>query len=393
MRISPSTLKRIFGKLKTGERYYPQKATRNALAQFAGFKDWETFLQQNPVPHPTENIQSSEDDRKTELPAETIQEKTIKKRIWLPAILIAALIATIVWQFSEKEDIVPVNTQGIKFICKNPVGENPHSAEFIFELPQKFSGDTANFKVNFDDGRIEKKEMPGTLFTYYYEIPGRYYAVLKYNDRPIDTACVYLKTNGWTATASMMHDTTRVYPVNSNHLFKNDELSVSAHELFRAGVDTNRTFFVHFVNAKPLNINGDNFELTANVTTSPLRPGVRCSQVNIEVYGEKSEHAVEVIKPGCVTWANLRFSEIFVNGKTTDLSSIGADLSHGGIIKLRVADKKVNLFVNDKLSYQTAYHFPLHKIYGIKISFSGIGTVHNLELTDLTADNSFNEGL
>ena len=59
-------------------------------------KTGKYLFKQNPVPHPTENIQSSEDDRKTELPAETIQEKTIKKRIWLPAILIAALIAIIV---------------------------------------------------------------------------------------------------------------------------------------------------------------------------------------------------------------------------------------------------------------------------------------------------------
>ena len=33
VQISPNTLKRIFGKLKTHERYYPQKATRDALVQ------------------------------------------------------------------------------------------------------------------------------------------------------------------------------------------------------------------------------------------------------------------------------------------------------------------------------------------------------------------------
>src|SRR3990170_5575358 len=50
VQISPSTLKRIFGKLKTTERYYPQKATRDALADFAGFTDWETFIQKHPRP-------------------------------------------------------------------------------------------------------------------------------------------------------------------------------------------------------------------------------------------------------------------------------------------------------------------------------------------------------
>ncbi|HTL09466.1 MAG TPA: hypothetical protein VL307_14445, partial [Chitinophagaceae bacterium] len=42
--LSASTLKRIFGKLKTPERYYPQKATRDALAVYAGYKSWDDLI-------------------------------------------------------------------------------------------------------------------------------------------------------------------------------------------------------------------------------------------------------------------------------------------------------------------------------------------------------------
>ena len=44
VQISPNTLKRIFGKLKTPERYYPQKATRDALVQYLGYGDWDLFV-------------------------------------------------------------------------------------------------------------------------------------------------------------------------------------------------------------------------------------------------------------------------------------------------------------------------------------------------------------
>ena len=50
VKISPNTLKRIFGKLKTPERYYPQKATRDTLARYAGYANWESFVQQHPRP-------------------------------------------------------------------------------------------------------------------------------------------------------------------------------------------------------------------------------------------------------------------------------------------------------------------------------------------------------
>lgn len=386
VQISPSTLKRIFGKLKTTERYYPQKATRDALADFAGFTDWGTFVQKHPRP-------VKQQEKKEEQPVLTEQKVIGKKRNRLPAlVLLIGAAAIVIWLFNKNENPVAVNIRGIRLICNNPEGENPHSATFKIQLPENFSGDTANFKVDFGDGRRERKIIPGPLFTHYYEIPGRYYAILKYNDLPLDTVALYLKTNGWTGTAVMQHDTTRVYPVNNSNLFKDGKIRVDADELFRAGIDTNRTFFVHFANSKPLNINGDNFELMADVTTSQLRPGVRCSQVTIDIYGEKSKHSTMLIKPGCVSWAYLHFSENFIGGQTDDLSSIGADLSRGGIVKLQVINKNVKLLVNKKLVYETSYTFPLKKVYGVKITFSGIGTLNNLVLKDLGTGLIFQDG-
>jgi len=37
-----------------------------------------------------------------------------------------------------------------------------------------------------------------------------------------------------------------------------------------------------------------------------------------------------------------------------------------------VINKKVNLLVNEKLIYETAYNFPLKKVYGAKIAFTGM---------------------
>ncbi|MES2777379.1 MAG: hypothetical protein V4722_24585 [Bacteroidota bacterium] len=395
IQISASTLKRIFGKLKTNERYYPQKATRDALANYAGFADWETFSQKHARPVKTEQPKQQEADQKTEEPAAPAAEKIIpKKRSWWPVIglLVAAITAISIWKFSEKEQPLKANTKGVAFICNNPEGENPHSAAFRMQLPGDFTGDTSGFTVDFNDGKVEKKIIPGSLLTHYYEIPGRYYPILKYNGLTVDTAFVYLKTNGWTATVTMERDTTRVYPVNNSNLFKNGKMLVNTKELLQAGVDTNHTFFVHFANTKPLNINADNFELIANVATSQLRPGVRCSQVNIELYGERSQHSIILIKPGCVSWVHLRFSEIFLDGETVDLSSIGTDLSGGGIIKLQVINKKVHLLVNEKLLYKTSYNFPLNKLYGVKISFAGIGTVNTLLLKDLNTGERFHDG-
>ena len=41
--IHRNTLKKLFGKMRAGEESRPQKETRNALAQYVGFKDWLGF--------------------------------------------------------------------------------------------------------------------------------------------------------------------------------------------------------------------------------------------------------------------------------------------------------------------------------------------------------------
>ena len=43
--ISPQTLKRLFGKVKYKDDYTTQPATKDALARFLKYADWDAFIQ------------------------------------------------------------------------------------------------------------------------------------------------------------------------------------------------------------------------------------------------------------------------------------------------------------------------------------------------------------
>jgi hypothetical protein len=390
--ISPNTLKRIFGKLKTPERYYPQKATRDALARYAGYKDWEDFLvlHQRPAKQSeTELIKPSPPDKPTLIAA---PEKAPKKRWTIPLLLLVPVLALICWWAWPDKTMADIRPGEASIVCNNPDGENPHSAVFKLELAKNFTGNKDSFYLHFGDSRRPKRILPGVLLTHYYEVPGRYYATLLYNNKAIDTVAVYLKTNGWTATATVERDTVRVYPVTLGSLFSEGSMQVNTQQVFQAGVDTNRTFFIDFINTRPTGIDGDNFELITDVKASPARAGIRCSQVRASVYGEQALHSLFIIKPGCTSWINLRFSELSKNGETDDLSFLGADLTAGGLIKLQVINKMVTVWINNKKIYETTYQKPLGKIYGVNISFAGIGKVNKLQLRDLNTGNVFHDG-
>lgn len=390
VRISPNTLKRIFGKIKTDLRYYPQRATRDALSVYIGHPDWDHFVKVQGWASQHAERQSNEFVRNEESPEQStpirfnVLPPALKKaeRNWWPPLLLAGAISLTIVVFMFLRQGV-TGRESAQLVCRNPLGENPHSAVFQLKRSKLISVESGIYTILYGDGKRETINKDDSLYTHYYERPGRYFAILQRNGIPIDTATVYLRTTGWTVTANMMHDTSRVYPIEVNGLFANGRRSVDALEASRAGIDTSRTFFMEFINSHPTEIDGDNFELTTHVESSPDRAGVRCSQVGITVWGESSQHVVEVMKPGCVHWIQIENSDIRKVGQRDDLSFMGADFRSGGTLTLTVIDKQAVICINNRKVYTVRYTKRLHRIYGVKIRFAGIGTVDSFSLKDL----------
>lgn len=392
--ISPNTLKRIFGKLKTSSRYYPQKATRDALAIYIGYADWESFVAgqspteeaYSPVNLPAEKPLRQATTAEmlsiaTEQPA-TGTSVIQKYGLIITGLLIIMMIGLLV-RYNRSGQTITNPLGKVRLICQNPEGNAaPHSVVFRLQVPEGFHLPTAPFTVDFGDRKPIKNIRPGELVTHFYEIPGRYYAVLRYEERLLDTIPVYLKTSGWSATASMPTDTTRVYPIEGLSIDEEGILT-NAVNLYHSGIDTGHTFYVNFINASPLPISADNFELTVVGQTSGSRPGVRCSQIDITVYGEKTKHSLTIMKPGCEAFINASFSDWQGSGIYSDLSALSADLTKGGKIRLRIVDKKVAIFINEKEVFKTAYNISAGNIYGIGVMFSGIGKIFEMKLRNL----------
>ena len=383
--LSENTLKRIFRKQKTSSYYYPQKATRDALAQFIGYRDWYEFELLNSIT--AHNTAQSQATQKTNIKETAGAQISYDKRLYLiPAFFFIIVISYLIFRNTITHD---VEIKNVTLNCLNPVGETPLSAFFKLDVKGKLPDSSSNFFIDFKDGKFSRASFRNNLISHYYEVPGRYYPLLYYKKKPIDTAFVYLQTKGWTATGSFWNDTSRVYPILDASIAQSKTLNVSAAEVSKAGVDTNRTFFIHYANIKRTQINGDNFELTANITSSQSRPGVRCSEADISIYGENDKHYFGIIKPACVTWNTYQFSENHKDGQKDDLRALGYDLTAGAVVTLHIENKKVKLLINSKEVFQTRYIQSIGKIMGIKVSFAGIGHFENLRITDLKTGELF----
>lgn len=373
--LSENTLKRIFGKLKKPTRYYPQKATRDALAQFIGFRDWYEFELLHPV---TER----ENSTVHAAPSIPVKPKPNYTLYFIFAFFIIA-VSTGVYYFFKNDEV-----RNVKLVCLNPEGKSPHSAIFKLGVKGKLSDELSNFVIDFGDGRLKQSNFSDSTANHYYETPGRYFPLLYHKNTIIDTAYVYLQSKGWDIIATMQNDSTRVYPI-LKRLSTMHDYHVTSRDALDAGVDTSKTFFVSFANVKPTQISADNFEFNAGITTSAERPGVRCSQVDLVFYGERDKHFLSIIKPECTVWGSYKFSEVKKTGQKDDLREFGHDLTNGGQVKLRVEKQQVILFINGRKIFKTKYRTPIGKLMGFKVVFAGIGSFKNFSLADLTTGEKF----
>jgi hypothetical protein len=379
--LSVNTLKRLFGQLKTPQRYFPQKATRDALAQFIGYRDWQEFELVNSV-QPIE----AKPEPLIAQPEEEIAPKAPKKnrRKYIYAGIVAFLLLVLIGGFFILKSVHPVSDT--ELICENPFGNVPHTA--VFKLKSKLPHiGNEEFKIDFMDEALQTPISGKKEIAKFFRNPGVVYATLLYHDKPIDTISVYMQTKGWVANSG--NDTSRAFPIAGLKALNPKNIYVSKEQLDSAGLATNKPFLVGFSNIKPSNISGDNFSFTCRVFSEQSRPGTQCVETTVIILGEKHRHLLTLNRSNCVAFSQYKFSETRVVGAEQFLGALAFDPTNGGDIEIRVVNKKASVMLNGKKVLATSYKKSIGKVMGIKILFSGIGKAVSPKLQDLSTKEVF----
>lgn len=378
--LSENTLKRIFGRLKTPTRYYPQKATRDALAQFIGYRDWQEFeLINRFAPQVAAAIQP--EVKVADIEHVTPNEKLSKVRTSKLIIGVAIFIlAVAVGGFIVFNQIDQVKPGEVGLICENPNGEVPHTA--IFKLSRLGNvNEDKQFTINFMDEGPLKTITANQEVVQFFKNPGVVHVRLFYKNQAIDTIAVSMQTKGWVANSG--HDSLSAFPIARLQTLSKQKLFVSAKQLDSAGINLSKPFMIGFSNIHTSNISGDNFLFRCHLKTEESRPGIACMQASIFILGSEGRHRVLMVKPSCSAFSEYNFSELHVNGTSKNLINMSYDFSAGGDVKLLVKNKRVSLFINDKNLLNTTYDKSIGKVLGVKILFNGLGTAASPELSDL----------
>jgi hypothetical protein len=128
------------------------------------------------------------------------------------------------------------------------------------------------------------------------------------------------------------------------------------------------------------NVRSDNFTFETEIRNDVREGAGVCQQTRIVLLTEGNVIIIPLSIKGCVSDLSMMFNGQYFDGKKTDLSAFGCDLSTWVNVKCEVKDKKGRILINDKLVYESEF-LQSEKIVGIIYRFQGTGSVNGVTLS------------
>lgn len=358
--ISSSTLKRLFGKSKTYKNFYnPQLATKNALAAFVGYTDWDDFTNQNRKPF-TEN--AIDEDALLVPKTRTIIKKWLVVVVFLSVPLIFLII-----NFNDRVKHLPTLSTNIQ------AGFAPLQTTFTIHNSLSIL-DTLT--IDFGDGTQQLLTQEINTIKHNYNRSGVYISHLIVNRKVFAQTTIQVNTAGW--ETEILHN--QIYNVKSD-VKRDKNLFYAPSNLSAVGINTDSIYWTINRNIRDYNVSGDDFTIEAGVLNGKKDGGISCYDFNMDVYGINENIKIEFLDPNCIVWVDFIISDVKVDGKETDLSTLGIDLSTWRLIRLEVKNKVASLFVDNKQVYTSpTYNTPIGSIKGLMLGFKGSGKVDYIKL-------------
>ncbi|WP_186758105.1 hypothetical protein [Echinicola salinicaeni] len=352
--ISKSTLKRIFGKNKTGEAYYPQPATLEALQEFGKVKDPESILIQ--------------------------QKQKFQKRSLLALLGIALIsISLLLLAINQSETTESIHAE---LKLERVEGSSPSTAFFSYSIPE-----TKDSLFLYLGNKMEPFYLSpyNNKISVYLRFPGVFHPFIASRNKKVlaSTEGLFVQSKGWQALGYYYEQpySMRYYPIPMNYNSPDYAFHINGSDLHRLGMDTSKIIVLRLDNFKKTDVNGDDFILNTKVKSAEFWPAIRCNSIYISVEGENSKISFKTTHTGCSAFSEYILSEKFGTG-SDQLVNFSIDTREWHMVEIKNVNKKVEVKINNQLAFSDNYSKSLGKIHGVSVMFHGNGYLDHLQLVD-----------
>ncbi len=381
--ISPHTLKRLFGKMAYKFNYNPQSASKNALAKFAGYRDWDDFL-------------SKHKEAGTKNP-KSIKPKKKRNRTLISISAIVVLITTGFFIYRvvniTGKSFSPRKSDFI-FAVQDSAGTVPHSVKVVYDISQVKSD---HVTVDFDfthpvlGPQIKKLDPSNNQLNFTYQIPGIYRVNLIYKGKVLASKQVIALTKEWVSYFIPETNQNRLWmdTMIGSETGGKESINFTRLSLKSQGFDTNRIFDILHRIMKDFRIDGDNFRFRIRYRNSPETGGITCFDTGVRLHCLNYVNEIVLTESNCQQFSHLTFGEIRLTGEESDLSTLTFNPDQVNELEIENRNKEVHIKLNDKVVYSLKYKNSNGNIMGIDCIFKGCGIVDFISLESTDGTNRF----
>ncbi|AQG79363.1 hypothetical protein AWR27_08545 [Spirosoma montaniterrae] len=377
--LSVSTLKRLWGRVRYESS--PNLTTLDTLAQFVGYDNWRSLRTSDSATLST--MAAPIDDETSALvalqPAMLPAQPLSRYSRWLLAGLAGMLIlAAIIWGYRQRN--TRLRYGNVAFSSRPVAKDVPNTVVFDYDARDS-NADSVFVQQSWDPSLRTRVEKSGRQYTTTYYYPGYYRAKLILNDSIVREHDLFVASNGWLGTVN--RQPIPLY-LRANVVEKpTGEVSITTADLQTLGValgDKVPEVSLFRVDSRQT-ANGERFVFETAVRSTYSRGDAVCQSVRIMLICTDGFHLIPLSAPGCVGNLTVVTGNRSVSGKTTDLSGFGVDFSRWVPVRYVVADRRVQIFVNNRLVHAGRLGDTLPgRVMGLRYQFMGTGAVQYARL-------------
>ena len=378
VRLSVSTLKRIWGKVKYD--HSPTTATLNALAGFAGFTGWRDFQQQHPGPASPDTSSSG----RVAAPIGPVAPPAGPERgtrgflapLIIGTIALAALLSLLSARFIHSAGPTPA----VRFESRSTSDDLPNSVVFDYDATPLHPKDVM-IQQNWDIRRREKVNPNGDKHTSIYYYPGYFMAKLVVDGEIRKESEVYITTKGWKAIVG--HTPLPVYLSPEEAKDDSGRLGIAARTLAaKTGTTVFSDTWTTFADVRPFpGLSGDHFSFRTTLRNTSTVEQCLCRNVRITILGKQSAIIIPLSDNGCIASLSVLTGFNAVSGKDHDLSAFGCDFNNWQQVICSEEDHLLTITVNGRRALTVPNALPIGDIVGVRIVFEGTGAIREAVLS------------
>jgi hypothetical protein len=361
VRLSVTTLKRIWGKLKYDSA--PTLTTLNVLAQFAGYSDWRDFCNRA---EPLETI--------------TVESRTVHNskpaarklnRYWL---LLSIPIIAVAYFLILSIQKPPVNPDDFKFRADKMVTEGvPNSVVFHYDAAAARS-DSVFIVQTWD---IRRKKLVSKFnhdhsAIYYY--PGFFRTRLIVDGEEVKHHNLWITSDGWLCLKE--EDPIPLY-FKKDEFTKSDRIEIDEEILLKYNLPLlPQPPKIRFFNQRDMgDMMSDRFTFETKLKNEFSAGTGACQFVQVLIQCKNDIISIPLSAKTCIGEMQLYFCGKSVVSEHADLSGFGCDLNEWTTLRVETIDKRATIFVNGTLAYSLDFPNDPTGVVGVQYRFHGVGAV------------------